>query len=215
MPVLCAEMPSQTASWQSSLVWFPHNSQILLTTKEKNGPRVARRDSVPFTGGRASGEPSNPCPVPGNFQAILSLQHSAGILSKPQSDEVNAPPHTKVGPDRTHPVLSLVLIVEVLRTQQDRLAREEVTQPQSTLGNLLCWPQTPRWGLVDQSPFPALSEVNRTGLIKACMGQKRSLVSLLCLPSLDDQAVCCWDASILEVSARWQRKISDARNLSI
>lgn len=43
-----------------------------------------------------------------------------------------------MGPDPTHSVLPLVLIVEVLGAQQDILAREEVTQPQSTLGNLMC-----------------------------------------------------------------------------
>lgn len=78
------------------------------------------------------------------------------------------------------PALSRALTVEALRAQ-DRPARGEVTQPQSTLGNLLCVGPRPLagvWG--DESAFPAMCEVKGTGLGKARMGrQKRDPVTSL------------------------------------
>lgn len=68
--------------------------------------------------------------------------------------------------------------MEALRAQQDGLAGGEVTQPQSTLGNLLCVgprPLTTAGG--DESTLPAMWEVMGTGLGTACRAIRKGTQS--------------------------------------
>lgn len=163
VPILHAEKPDQTDSWQFSLV----SKQLTNSTHHQ------RKE------GRQSGQ---------RKQYLLLWQeeplgnwgHPSSLLVLPLEPTGPSSFRQRVGSD---PALSWRFTVEVLRAQQDRLTGGEVTQPQSTLGNLLCVGPRPHTGGLGQSTSSALSAVHGTGLIKACVSQeKRDPVISRCPP---------------------------------
>lgn len=129
-----------------SAPWFLCHSQILLATKER---RVARGDSASCPRRESLGNRGKPpvlVPAPRNLQMTLCPADSLLVSSEKPKMKRKMTPSTKTGPDPTPLALSQGLTVEGLGAQQHRLTRGEVTQPQSTLGNLLCASPEPSVG---------------------------------------------------------------------
>lgn len=128
VPILHAEKPDQTDSWQFSLV----SKQLTNSThyQRKEGRQGGQRKQYLLLW---EGEPL------GNWG------HPSSLLVLPLETARPSSLRQTVGSD---PALSWRVTVEVLRAQQDRLTGGEVTQPQSTLGNLLCVGPRPHTGVV-------------------------------------------------------------------